>query len=532
MSHQTTDHRRLILGPSGEVLRNFDQHQPAIAEPLAHAGSFQGADVTSRDRGYVYLPTLDTMKEVDAWSHLELLRRARFIFNSGGGLVHRGVTGIARMVCGTGLFPYPLTKDKKVNKQIRQLWMARAENKNTFDLSRKFSCGAAQRAVIANKIKDGDVAAVLARNAEKRLRVMFYEAHQIGQGSTRVDPSERWHHGVKLDQHNAPIAYRILSRDPRSGKESAVDVPAENVLFCADYERFGQVRGLTRFYPVVNKVLDRGEIMASLTKGIKMREQIGYAIEQQLPQQQVNGMNGWGEGIPKPQTIVDVGGGQKITLEKMFGGGTSHELKPGQKFTIVESDHPNENVREHLDNIVRDVAWALRYSPELLWNITQLGGANTRFIMADAQSQIEVEQQDLVEQFLGPYYIAWMRDMIEAGEIPEVAGWELHSWLLPKRLTVDFGRDGKLRIEQAKRGMITLKSMYGELGDEWEMEMDQYLDERLYIKDGLAARGLTYAEAFPEIGTGTTATQEQAEEQQDAQDTKDKLDTTDDSAND
>jgi hypothetical protein len=199
-------------------------------------------------------------------------------------------------------------------------------------------------------------------------------------------------------------------------------------------------------------------------------------------------------------------------LESLLSG-TGRELDM-QTFKLVESDHPNENVREHLETLTRDVAWALGYSPELLWNITQLGGANTRFIMADAQSQIESEQQELVEQFLGPWYLAWVRDMIEAGELEEVEGWELHSWVLPKRLTVDFGRDGKLHIEQAKRGHITLKALHGFQGDQWEQEIDQYLDERQYIKDGLSSNGrnLTWAEAFPEIGSGTTAAQEQAEE--------------------
>jgi hypothetical protein len=512
MNVTTTDRRRVILGPSGEVVRNFSNHNHVIMpEPVALAGSFQGADTASRDRGYVYLPTLDTIKEVDAWSHTELLRRGRFIYNSGGGLVHRGVNGIARMVCGTGLFPYPQSQNKNWNKRMRKLWAARCESKNTFDLSKKFTCGAAQRGIIRNKIKDGDMAPVIARNEDGRLRVMFYEAHQVGTGSTRVDPSQTWHHGVRLGPHNTPLAYRIISNDPKTGERTETDIPAENVLFCADYERFGQVRGLSRFYPVINKVLDRGEIMAALTKGIKMREQIGYAIEQQMPQQQISGPGGWGAGVPMPQSQVDVGNGRKITLEKLFGGGEFHELRPGQKYSLIESDHPNENVREHLENLVRDVAWALGYSPELLWNITQLGGANTRFIMADAQSQIEMEQQDLVEQFLGPWYIAWVRDMIEAGEIEDVEGWELHSWLLPKRLTVDFGRDGKLHIEQYKRGHITLKALAGFVGDEWEVEIDQYLDERQYIKEGLVARGLTYAEAYPEIGSGTTAAQEQDE---------------------
>lgn len=511
MSIQTTDRRRVILGPSGEVVHNFsDRRNVSTVDPMALAGSFQGTDIGSRDRGYVYLPTLDTLKEVDAWSHTELLTRGRFIYNSGGGFVHRAVNGVARMICGTGLFPYPLSKKKAWNRKVRALWASRCENKNTFDLSKKFTCGAAQVGIMRSQIRDGDVAPVLARDEDGRLRCMFYEAQQIGMGSTRVDPSARFMHGVRLGPHNAPVAYRVLERDFVTGKESFVDVPAANVLFCTDYERFGQVRGLSRFYPVINKTLDLGEILAALTKGIKMREQIGYAIEQQLPQQMLSGPGAWGAGVPNPKTKVDVGGGHEITLEKFFGGGESHELKPGQSFKIVESDHPNENVREHISDLRRDIAAALDFSVELLWNVERLGGANTRFIMADAQSKIELEQQRLVEQFLGPWYIAWIRDMIEAGEIEDVDDWEAHTWLLPKRLTVDFGRDGKLHIEQWKRGMITMKALYGFVGDEWMPEIDQYLDERLYIKEGLSARGLSWAEGFPEIGSSTTAAQEQA----------------------
>ncbi|HCN76484.1 MAG TPA: hypothetical protein DIT13_04710 [Verrucomicrobiales bacterium] len=507
----TNDKRRVILGPQGDVIRRLEAKDPAL-EAVGMYRSFQGTDVGSRDRGYVYVPTLQTLKEVDEWSHVELMRRGRYIYNSGGGLVHRGVNGVARMVCGTGLFPYPGSPNKAWNAKVRRLWMARCENKNTFDLSRKFTCGSAQQGIVRAKIKDGDMAPVLARDESGRLRCMFYEAHQIGQGGKREAPGERWHHGVRLGRHNEPLAYRVVSVDDIGGGQTEVEVPAGNVLFCATYERFGQVRGLSRFYPVINKVLDRGEILHALTKGIKMREQIGFAIEQQLAVQMIGGPGGWGAGIPQPTSQVALPTGEKITLEKFFGAGEARELKPGQTFKLVESDHPNENVREHLETLTRDVAWALGYSPELLWNITQLGGANTRFIMADAQSQIESEQQELVEQFLGPWYLAWLRDMIEAGELEDVESWELHSWVLPKRLTVDFGRDGKLHIEQAKRGHITLKALHGFQGDQWEQEVDQYLDERLYIKEGMAARGLTWAEAFPEIGAGTTAAQEQLDD--------------------
>lgn len=523
--HTTTDRRRVILDSSGNVAVNLDdaRHQSAVPDVMAAYNSFQGADRFSRDRGYVYLPTLDTLQEIDTWSRTELLRRARFVYNSGGGLVNRCVDGAARMICGTGLFPYPMGKNKDRNRRLRMLWNSRAESANTFDLSRKFSCGMAQQAIIRNKIKDGDVAPVLARNADGRLRVMFYESHQVGNGigsltgATSIQDSGNWHDGVQLDAHNAPMNYRLVSQGVNQAV-TTVDVPAQNVLFCVNYERFGQVRGLTRFYRVINKVLDRGEIMHALTKGIKMREQIGYSLEQQMPtvsQMPTPGAPGTtvGPNAPKPSgTLVDVGNGRKITLEKFFGAGEARDLAPGQSFKIIESDHPDANVREHDKNLIRDIAWGMKFSPEVLWNVTELGGANTRFIMADTQSQIDVEQQELVEQFLGPYFLAWQRDMIEAGEIEDADDWELHTWLLPKRLTVDFGRDGRLYIEQYKRGHITMKSLYGFMGDEWQIEIDQYLDERQYIKEGMKARGLTHAETFPEIGTGTIAKQEQAEE--------------------
>ncbi|WP_172682807.1 phage portal protein [Verrucomicrobium spinosum] len=478
----------------------------------AMQGSFQGAEF-SRDRGYIYLPTLDTKKEVDEWSRLELLKRSRFIYNSGGGLIHRAVNGVARMVVGTGLMPYPLVKNKEWSRRVRMLYSSRCGSANTFHLGKRFNTGQAQRAIIRCKIKDGDGAAVLARDEEtNRLRIALYESNQIGNGR-KHEPNKRWHDGVLLDQHTAAQAFRFLGTNDRN-QETTVDVPAENVLFFANYERINQVRGLTRFYPVLNKVLDRGEIMAALTKGIKVASHIAYVIEE-AAQQTSNVAGAGGALAPRPQKFIETNDGKKISLEQFLMGGEAWGLKPGQTFKMVQSTNPSQNVREHLNDLVRDVALALDYFPEILWNIIGLGGANMRFVQADTQSKIEEEQEDLVDQFLGPHYIAWLRDMIEHGEIEDIEGWENHAWLAPARLTVDFGRDGKLHIEQYKRGMITMKSLYGFRGEEWQIEIDQYLDERLYIKEGVEARKLTWEEAYPEQRQQTIEPAKDEEEEED-----------------
>ena len=113
-----------------------------------------------------------------------------------------------------------------------------------------------------------------------------------------------------------------------------------------------------------------------------------------------------------------------------------------------------------------------------------------------------------VDQDLGPDYVAWLYDMIVSGEVEEIEGWERHVWIAPARLTVDFGRDGKLYIEELKRGIRTMQSMYGMRGEIAEVGIEDYLDERQMIVQGTydrkitqngLERSMTFEEAFPEI---------------------------------
>jgi hypothetical protein len=478
--------------------------------PSASMGSFQGTDYT-RDRGFVYLPTYDSKREIDNWTCFEARKRSRVLYNSGGGFYQRAINGVARMVTGTGLSPHPLSKNKDWNRRRKALWNKYACSKNTFDLARRFNANSVQPALMISKIRDGDCAGILARNEDGRLRCAFYEAGQIGQNQAMYSSSDRagWFNGVKLDQHNAPLAFEIVANGSGAigtAGPDCVEVNAQNVLFFADFRRFGSVRGLPRLTPVLNQSFDWGEIGAAITKNIKTTQQTAYVIEQQMTTQGQAPIPGEHGALVSPRAVrqVDLGGGRKVNLEEFLNGGESWQMQPGQTFKLIESANPHKNVIDHRNEMVRSMAWNMGFSPEILWNIIELGGANMRFIQSDAQREIDVEQERLVEDFLGPYYIADTMDLIEAGDIEDPGDdWMAHGWIAPKRLSVDIG-DAKIHIEQYKRGMITMKSLYGMCGDEWQIEVDQYLDERQYVKDGLTSNGrnLTWEEAYPELKQG------------------------------
>ena len=140
MSLSVTDRRRVLLDSGGRVVRNLDA--PEISEPdltpSALMGSFANAQ-TSRDRGYVYIPTIESKLEVDAWSRTELNKRSRFFYNNGGGLIFRLVDGVARMICGTGLIPQPTPtritgrtqKIREWSHNVRRLYMERCGTAQT-----------------------------------------------------------------------------------------------------------------------------------------------------------------------------------------------------------------------------------------------------------------------------------------------------------------------------------------------------------------------------------------------------------------
>lgn len=475
--------------------------------PQASIGSFPGTD-WSTARGFVYFPELDSEREVDSWSRTELMRRQRAMYN-GIGFVRGTITCIARMVCGTGLMVQPMTSDPIWNDRTRKKFNAWANSRNTFHLARKYSFPSSQRAVVRGWMKDGDAFGVLARTASNALRVALYEGNQVGTGAAA---GKGWVDGALLDQHRGATAYRFLAN--RDGKQTHVDVPAENVLHVADFERIGQVRGLGCLYHAINRLLDRGEILSATTKGIKLSQQIGYAIESDLGASgPAGGPGALSPGRPTAQVVTP---GGKVNLEKFLESGQVEELAAGKKFRILHDERPHPNITAHLDSLIRDIALGAGYFPEVLYNAVGLSASATRFVMAGTQTRNEELQETLAETYCAPIYIAWLADQIRIGGrnggIEPHPEWFQHGWLPPARMTVDFGRDGKLHIEQYKQGMITLRTLFGYRGEDWKPEIDDYLDERAYIKKGAEKRGLTMQEAMPSFFGMNVGSQASAED--------------------
>lgn len=439
----------------------------------------QGA-ANSRHRGYVYFPEFDTRREISSYTRLESLRKGRFLY-ANHGIAKRAVNGLARMVAGTGLAPQSVTSDKEWSAAAEKIFVADTESPFVFDVGGRYNFESSQQGVKRFQFRDGDCAAVLASSAAGRGRLRFYEGHAIGNAGampTGQDQSQ-WRDGVRTDANDAALGYRF----PQDGG-GYKDVDATDVIFFCDYERAGQSRGLTILTHAINHLLDVAEITGFIKTGVKLANQYGYWIEQAPGTTKPT--SGAGDRVAGSKSVVTTPSGD-VTLERILGGGQIPDLLPGQSLKFNASSHPHPNNLTLMEFLIRDIAWGCGVSPELLWNIVALGGANTRFVMADAQGWIEEQQAHLVRSYCQRVWVYFIAKAMKAGRLrpcrdPE---WWKCNWITPPRLTVDFGRDGKLHLEQLKAGVITYSRLLGWQGQDFEPHTNQWLDEIAFVKAGL-----------------------------------------------
>lgn len=475
---------------------------PAAAFGVGGTG-YQSAQWSSH-RGYIYWPTLDPQRELTQRTRRELARRIHFLC-ANVGLPNRLITGIRNMVVGTGLVPRATTRDRIFNLAATKYYERRANSALSYDVSARFSGWEMQRQAYDTRLKDADAAIIYSKSASGRTLRKLYSGLSIGNASD-ISDQERWVDGVFLDALERPAMYRFLKADGTRAR----DVAAQDMTFLARYPAPGAIRGEPILKHAANKLIDITEVHSSWMQQIKNTSSIGYYLAaasptvsaQSMPTEVVRRLYG---NMSKDAETAD---GKKITLKLVMGNGNEIvELPPGYDIKTLLDQRPHANQKDFLSELIRDVAWGTGMSSDLLWNIANLGGANTRFVLADAQTFVEVEQDTLVYGWLTRDWVQEIADGLVSGALPpcEDPEWWQHGWVPPARQTVDFGRDGRIYLEEYSRGLITTERYFSLKGQDAREEFIAECDFAEFRREEMARRGLSDADLAYQRGGGAVA---------------------------
>lgn len=451
---------------------------PVEGEKTLEVVNLSGFDAARKSarRGMVSWRTLDTSREVSPGDRMEIMRKCRAA-EANIGIVKRAIGGLSQLV-GT-LRPQSKSGDAEFRKRAEEAFLRRASQPAAFDLAGKLDFEGWQDCVKRSVRRDGDALTVLAEGREGGGKVMFYEAHQVGDGKQVERMPENLRDGVYLDRWGGRNGFQLLNGEG----ERVRRVRREDGIYHCEVQRVGRPREISGMAHALSNVFDQMEILGFTKHAIKAASIWGAVLETKMESdggakvsEAVKAMWGGTE-----QDNAPAGNGKVITMEDITSGGRFHGLDPGQSIKTIQDTRPHPNILQMMAWLVRDIAWGVGVAPEVLWDASGLNGTSMRYVMAETRRWVENQQRILRRdcQRIWTYFLAKEMNAgrLERPADPEDRWWECE-WIPQADLTIDEGRSGSLELAQREAGILSDQRFFAKRGTDWEEEYRQREIER------------------------------------------------------
>lgn len=429
-----------------------------VAQAITNLGAFPSADRYSPQRTYVYYPLAPANREHDASTRLEIARKALALYNARGTAV-RAIDGPVRAAVGIGLVPLPCTSSDAFNDRVSDRFANGPEiDARFFDAARQLTYHEAVDLLARTRAIQGDAFWQKLRATDGTARVRLIEGVSVGNAmryrSAAFD-QEKWTDGAMLDALGAPQMWRVL-REPNS--DQFTDVPADELMQVKRTRRIGGIRGVSDLAVAANHIHDQSDIIDMVKHGYKIASSFPLVFYSER-----------GPGVMGAiQSATDTTTGVETrTLQQRAEAGVL-TLKAGEKVENLPNQLPGETFTPFMQELRRDIAEGVGAPYNVLFDISEIGGANNRWVLVEYQFLLDEIQWMLISQFCRPWYLDWLWHEIEAGylgapaEIPD--DWWNVIVTTPAKPTVDNGRDGKLMLEQIKAGFLPSDYVHGLFG--------------------------------------------------------------------
>lgn len=474
--------QRYLSTPAGLLVPDTITDAPRTSSLYGGGGGFgyggapgnYSAGMQSDGRGYVYFPDLAAKRDLRPQARIEITRKARWLTRNTG-IGGRFRDGIADLV--GFLTPQPSTKDQDWNEEILHLFLEVMGNPLTFDAAGEENFFDRQLTLTRLSLQDGDCGLALALDDAGNPVTQLYQGPQIS-NPYGGDLRDGWWDGVRTDSNQRIEEISLLNDDL---SEQAFVMDASEFLLYGRREP-GAVRGTSIFCRFADRMLDVREIDNDEMRGIKASNLVGIVITNGVLQNQQNAAV-LQKMIAASAMGEEVKGNVKkeIDLEQITrGGGAIAELGLGQSMDVIHDDRRNPNRASLIDYFIRDMAWASKYPPEVLWFIGQLNGPSVRFTIKQAERANECYRHPLEWKFCKRIWAWFTAQMQQQGRIRwcKDRNFTACDWRRSSSMTVDAGRDISNGLAEIAAGGNTLEAWYGEANQDYRQQLRQIAVEK------------------------------------------------------
>jgi lambda family phage portal protein len=221
------------------------------------------------------------------------------------------------------------------------------------------------------------------------------------------DQGKRVRQGVELNAWNRPVAYWVFRNHPGEAFSLAGGgatqtvlsqgdlkrIPADRMLHLADRQRIGQVRGVTRFASVINRIADIKEYEDAERIAAKVAASLTAYVKRHAPE---------GEGYTP---AVDEQGNLLPRDIKLEAGMIIDTLAVGEEIGLIDSKRPNPNLITFRNGQLRAFAAGI--------------SASYSSVSRNYDGTYSAQRQEMVEQWT--HYAALTDDFVTGFVAPVVA---------------------------------------------------------------------------------------------------------------
>ena len=440
-------------------------------QPRANIDAFDAArESTAR----TILPRVypDAQRQITSYNRSILVQKFHLLRNNVGLLKHMINRTVAGAV-GNGIAPKAVTNDDEWNKRHDEWFERVAMNPAAFDYEERRTFYRMQASVGRELVGPGEAFTnVVDVKGEYLPRFQLIPGHMIKDGDNRRKTMD----GLVLDTKSSAVrAYAYVTSENYNAKTQYLD--ADNVLHVFDMERSGQYRGLPWIYHGINSLIDVGDLTALEKQAAKTHSAMAAVVKNNTGTVGTSGIAG---RLSREFSLVDAAAQKELdpdfknrALEKMLGGQIPF-LSNGEELQLLTSTRPSAVFTGFLDWLVRDIAWGFGLPMEYVWKIAELGGANTRFVIDEAQIFFDWVGTLIIDDWSSKVRKRMVGAAINAGMLPacDDPEWPLKvHWQRPARGSVDRGREAQSDIALLEKGLLSHADYHARFGEDGESKM-------------------------------------------------------------
>lgn len=457
-------------------LRNAIDSLKADSKPSSWNSGYNASKTFSRRRANIPMAQpQDHKRDLTGSDRLEIVKSSRYVYRNSG--YHKSaINTMLQWVVGEGIYGQSLATDNDVATQYETLWQDFAKKP---EITNRFSLTEVLRMACKALDIDGEIFIIKTRDNFGNPKIQLIESHQI---SSKTIAEDRLFDGIEFDLQMRPKFYHLLTSN-KNGAQETKRIPANAVLHIFDPESPSAVRGVPTNSQGLNALRDYMELLDMEMAATKQASELGLVVTS-------NRENALEDGDFALDSEPSTGLSTSEQAVASALGARAVRLDEGEDIKSFQSNRPNQLFTGFLDTLKKEAAGDLPF--EIVHDPSNIGGASVRLVTAKADKVFKQRQSILIEKLLNPLWGFVIGTRITDNIAPAVECWPKVNWQLPRRITVDAGREAQQDRADLETGISSFSDYLAARGTDFDSWLQKRTKECRQI---LSAAG--YADSVP-----------------------------------